>query len=192
MRKSLLDKQQYEQLMIELMCQIMTKRKKKFPISWEEVSLSKCMAYSGRRDGLFNSHIWEYINLCVHTHIIYIPPSCGLDINLQTWYKIQSTKFSFTFAYCSGVCHMSAFSFAHIICLANSVAKDQNICWFIFLCLFFAFLTSFPPYVGLHWPPSLPSGTIHLYSEHNYPSVHIICQSLAVLTIYHKPNIESN
>ena len=142
MRKSLLDKQQYEQLMIELMCQIMTKRKKKFPISWEEVSLSKCMAYSGRRDGLFNSHIWEYINLCVHTHIIYIPPSCGLDINLQTWYKIQNTKFSFTFAYCSGVCHISAFSFAHTICLANSVGL-------VFVSLFCIFL---PVFLLHFWP----------------------------------------
>ena len=42
------------------------KERKSFPYP-EKVSLSKCMAYSGRRDGLFNSHIWEYINLCVQS-----------------------------------------------------------------------------------------------------------------------------
>ena len=152
MRKSLLDKQQYEQLMIELMCQIMTKRKKKFPISWEEVSLSKCMAYSGRRDGLFNSHIWEYINLCVHTHIIYIPPSCGLDINLQTRYiKIYQIHWKTFWGF--EPFRRKYYLHRKFCCIIPIVW--YWLCFFSFI-LFLSFLTSFPPYIGLHWPPPSP------------------------------------
>ena len=106
--------------------------------------------------------IFENTSTCVctrvYTHIIHIPPSCGPNINLQTQYK--NIKFLVN----------------HTICLANSVAEDQNIHWLRFhlfiLSFSSSFLTSFPPYIGLHWPPPSPR---------NNPSVHIVRQEFGSL-----------
>ena len=170
----------------------MTKEGKVSSISKEEVSLSKCMAYSGRRDGLFNSHIWEYINLCVHTHIIYIPPSCGLDVNPQTK-NIEKEKVDFESA--KVFCLSLVFSFLYTIMFSFVCLVPLFLCllplrtihlynqsirvWhYLSLCLSFSSLLL----VLVSTDPLLPPGTIPLYN------VHTIHQSLAVLTIYHKPS----
>lgn len=151
----------------------MTKEGKVSSISKEEVSLSKCMAYSGRRDGLFNSHIWEYINLCVHTHIIYIPPSCGLDVNPQTkksWlWKCQGfllvtcvfiSLYNYVFIYLFG-------SFFPLLPSPQNnpslQAAHQSLALFVFVFVFFLLA----PCTGLHWPPPSPRNNPSVQCTYN-------------------------
>ena len=156
----------------------MTKEGKVSSISKEEVSLSKCMAYSGRRDGLFNSHIWEYINLCVHTHIIYIPPSCGLDVNPQTK-NIKKEKVDFESAkvFLLVTCvFISLYNYVFLCLFSSSFplppspqnnpslqAVHQSLALFVFVFVFFLLA----PCTGLHWPPPSPRNNPSVQCTYN-------------------------
>ena len=170
----------------------MTKRKNKFPISRGGFFIKMYGLFWPKGWPLQFSYLRIHQLVCAHPYNIYPSILWPLQSTKTMHNKIQNLLKKMYFFF-----NKHRMSFCQTICLINADSRGLSTKHLLLLpqpfvigfVLSFSLLTSFPPYIGLQWPSSLPPELS--ICTHRPSRVWQSWQS-TISPLCCQPNIESN